>query len=955
MPSDRSHHAPPYCLVVALIILTAPAARALAACTLGCSAYVPSKVAVGQSLDFSATAIPSGCSGAAAFDWDFGDGTPHAAERSPSHAYAAPGTYVWTVVITQDGKTCSRTGTITVCVIECVAAVPENGRVAAPVRFEGSDSATTCGQLSFDWNFGDGSAHSFSADRSHTYTAVGVYDWTLTVRSGSISCTKSGTITIAEAVACSECAADVPATAEAGAAVPFRVALGPADCSGTAAYAWAFGDGATSTLQSPDHRYCAAGAYPWTVTVTMGGVTCTRSGVIVVDQPTALECTASLVQVTAGCPSTGVFIGSTPGCTDRAAYEWSFGDGSSSTGSVSNHVYTTRGVHNWSMTATLAGGTCTRSGTITVTKPTTIVAVGTPSPTSGAPPLEVAFLGSAQPESCISSATYSWDFGDGTTSGEQNPSHTYGATGFYTWALTATAEGVSSTARGPIIVSTLTPSFTWAPQLGGTTAPVVDVHFTDESEGWMVAQRGLLHSTDGAGSWAVPQTPWGYAVRFLDRDAGFFAAECGLSRTLDRGASWGGIYFASCGGFSFTDMFPVSSSVAWLCDSSGGMWRFTFLGGSAFEITRAYSAGTGSGNFRGLWFTDADTGWAVGDLGRIVSVSDASGSSPTYTSQVSGTSSRLSGIFMLDGDNGWAVGEDGTIIHTMDGGTSWGPQASGTSLRLNAIDFKDGSMGFAVGEGGSILATTDGGESWSPEPDPLASELRSVSTPPGRFSYAVGARGTVVKRLPYTCPAITMSPEALSSVLVGVPSSQQITASGGSPPYTYGVAAGGLPQGLLLDPSGLLAGIASAASRSSFTLRAVDAEYCSGDRAYSLDAEECTLTCAAPVQASARVGSPVFFEASWTVTGCTEEISHRWDFGDGSPPATGQTATHAYATAGTRTWTLTTSAGGQTCTATGTIAVIFTPRRVLPRATGAAAGTDARSLSTTGETPGDPP
>jgi PKD repeat protein len=938
MPSDRSHHAPLLGLAVALMIGGESAPSALAACTLGCTASVSSKVAVGQTATFYATPLPSGCSGAAAVDWDFGDDTPHSTERNPSHAYAAPGAFEWTVVITQDGKTCSKTGTITVCVIDCVATVPETGRVAAPVRFKGSNSATTCGQLSFDWNFGDGSGHSSGADRSHTYTAAGVYDWTLTVRSGAISCTRAGTITIGEAVACAECAADVPATTAAGAAVPFRVALGPADCSGTAAYAWDFGDGASYPLQSPDHRYCAPGVYTWSVTVTLSGATCTRSGVIEVGPPTAVECSASVVQFSTACPSTGVFIGGTPGCDNQASYEWSFGDGSSSTGMISNHVYATLGSYNWSMEATLAGATCSRSGTISVTKPTAISAVGTPSPTFGAPPLEVGFLGSAQPATCIASAAYAWDFGDGTASGEQNPSHTYGATGVYTWSLTATAEGVSSTTRGPIIVSTLAPPFTWAPQLGPTAAPLVDVHFTDENEGWMVAQRGLLHTTDGARSWAMPQTPWGYAVRFLDRDTGFFAAECGLSRTLDRGATWFGLNLGSCGGFTFTDMFPVSSSVAWLCDSSGGMWRFSFLGGSAFEIKRTYSAGTGAGNLRGVWFTDADNGWAVGDLGRIVRVSDASGPSATFTAQASGTSSRLSGIFMQDGNNGWAVGDGGTIVHTADGGTAWVPQPSGISIRLNAIDFRDGSAGFAVGEGGLILTTADRGETWSPEPNPLAGELRSISSPPGRFAWAVGVNGTVVKRLPYACPAITVSPEALSSILVGTPYSQQITASGGSPPYTYGVAAGALPQGLQLDPSGLLAGIASAASRSSFALRAVDAEYCSGDRAYSLDAEQCTLTCEAPVVTNARVGSPVSFEASWTVTGCSAEVSHRWDFGDGSPPAAGQSVAHAYTTAGTRTWTLTTSAGGQTCTTTGTVAVIFTPRRVLPRARSAGAG-----------------
>ena len=39
---------------------------------------------------------------------------------------------------------------------------------------------------------------------------------------------------------------------------------------GEVAYAWAFGDGATSDEQSPSHTYISAGTYTWTLTVTSG-------------------------------------------------------------------------------------------------------------------------------------------------------------------------------------------------------------------------------------------------------------------------------------------------------------------------------------------------------------------------------------------------------------------------------------------------------------------------------------------------------------------------------------------------------------------------------------------------------------------------------------------------------------------------------------------------------------
>ncbi len=65
----------------------------------------------------------------------------------------------------------------------------------------------------------------------------------------------------------------------------------------------------------------------------------------------------------------------------------------------------------------------------------------------------VAFSATATPNGCSGTPSYSWDFGDGTSGGSRNPTHTYGAPGTYTWRLTVTLEGASCSRSGSIVVS----------------------------------------------------------------------------------------------------------------------------------------------------------------------------------------------------------------------------------------------------------------------------------------------------------------------------------------------------------------------------------------------------------------------------------------------------------------------------------------------------------------------
>lgn len=79
-------------------------------------------------------------------------------------------------------------------------------------------------------------------------------------------------------------------------------------------------------------------------------------------------------------------------------------------------------------------------------------AVASANPTSGPAPLTVAFSssGSSDPEG--QPLTYSWSFGDGSSSTAANPSHTYPNAGVYQARLTV-SDGVNSTLSSPMDIS----------------------------------------------------------------------------------------------------------------------------------------------------------------------------------------------------------------------------------------------------------------------------------------------------------------------------------------------------------------------------------------------------------------------------------------------------------------------------------------------------------------------
>jgi len=118
-----------------------------------------------------------------------------------------------------------------------------------------------------------------------------------------------------------------------------------------------------------------------------------------------------------------------------ASWLWNFGDGGASTSQNPSHTYSAGGTYTVSLTVTSAtcNDTETKTGYIIILGGPTAAFVG--APTSGSAPLTVNFTDQSINDPNAGALQYAWNFGDGGTSNQQNPSHTYSAPGIYTVML----------------------------------------------------------------------------------------------------------------------------------------------------------------------------------------------------------------------------------------------------------------------------------------------------------------------------------------------------------------------------------------------------------------------------------------------------------------------------------------------------------------------------------------
>lgn len=218
---------------------------------------------------------------------------------------------------------------------------------------------------SWHWNFGDGNTSTIQHP-AHVYEHPGNYTVTLTVTdSQGANTSRETNITVANTPPVAHFTMS-PRQASVGETIQFTD--GSNDTNGDViSWNWTFGDGNTSAMQDPSHRYSDSGTYTVTLTVTDddgAADTYTADMVIAGTKPMAAFSAVPLQ------PKSGEPVSFTDLSTDDGSivtWHWDFGDGNASAAQNPSHEYEKTGTYTVTLTVwDDDGGKNTTTKTITV-------------------------------------------------------------------------------------------------------------------------------------------------------------------------------------------------------------------------------------------------------------------------------------------------------------------------------------------------------------------------------------------------------------------------------------------------------------------------------------------------------------------------------------------------------------------------------------------------------------
>ena len=217
--------------------------------------------------------------------------------------------------------------------------------------------------------------------------------------------------------------------------------------SNAEAYLWDFGDGVggipsgTSTDPSPSYTFPDTGVYEISLTAA-ADFTCPDVATAEVEIQFLLEPTFTTPDPNCFDDHFFAFSG-TASSDENTVYEWDFGGATvlanTAEEQVTGLIYEEAGTYDVSLTASVPGLTgCVQ----TFTAPVTVIAEPAidfqAGPWTGCPPHSVSFTNMSTTETAT---TYTWDFGDGSTSNAVSTSHMYMSPGVYPITLTMETGG----------------------------------------------------------------------------------------------------------------------------------------------------------------------------------------------------------------------------------------------------------------------------------------------------------------------------------------------------------------------------------------------------------------------------------------------------------------------------------------------------------------------------------
>ncbi|HVM88599.1 MAG TPA: PKD domain-containing protein [Puia sp.] len=397
----------------------------------------PDSVCVNTPINFNNTSTPT----PTISNWNFGDGTSSNAIDT-TKIYTTAGIY--NVKLTNTFGSCIDSFIKKVVILNpAVANFSASPLVSCDSLFTVNFIDQSTGASKWLWNFGDGTTSS-QQNPTHTYKGYGNYNITLTVYNAS-NC--GGTITKNQYIKNAKPTVQL-SQINAGGCIPysFTPILTDSTIDGIKSYLWDFGDGTTSTSGvPPTHVYNNVGTYPVKLTITTnGGCTATTVDTVKVGS------IKPIVNFTA--IPTNVCVNSPVSFTDKSTnnpdqWYWTFGDNGISTQQNPTYQYTLPGTFIVTLRAYNHGCNDSAKTTITVNPPLAAFTYNFSCSNN-----QTAFIFH---DSSIGANSWTWDFGDGTTSTLQNPSHIFSSgSSSYTIKLTVTNSSSGCSNSTTNIIST---------------------------------------------------------------------------------------------------------------------------------------------------------------------------------------------------------------------------------------------------------------------------------------------------------------------------------------------------------------------------------------------------------------------------------------------------------------------------------------------------------------------
>jgi len=294
------------------------------------------------------------------------------------------------------------------------------------------------------WNFGNGMTGA-GEQVTAVYDRPGTYNVTLTLRWNGLESTDTVVVSVADnrpPVA----DAGLNLTKRAGENITFRGSGSDPD-GYIVSYNWSFGDGFWAPGQNVTHSYVSPGNYSVMLTVVDDGGAEGQDGLGVhVNHPPRIT---NLTAVRNGAFWNFQVVALDPDGT-LPRYNWSFGDGSQSTLAQPSHSYSATGTYTVQCRVTDEyGDSAAATVNVTVTNAPPRINNLSIASTSTAVNEPVRFT-TAVSDPDGDALTFLWDFGDGTTSHDQNPTHYYTEAGTYTVTLRV-SDGISQDTRTDVV------------------------------------------------------------------------------------------------------------------------------------------------------------------------------------------------------------------------------------------------------------------------------------------------------------------------------------------------------------------------------------------------------------------------------------------------------------------------------------------------------------------------